>query len=327
MPGIFSLDDNFIETVEYLTELRTKLRSSIPESKIAKAITRRARRHILSYNDFSTINKISPAAALVLAAEFDRWRIQANTKLFTVNERFWKPEVLSVLYALGFHELLDMRPPGPHAAEIGTLRILRFSSGDQAEGEYAGTLQDSLAILLPEDDAERLLYIEPYAGIFEAILNSRSWAYPENFDWEHEPVRRWWITGAVDSSKRQVTVVAYDQGISIPVSLPRWKHYGRFQQTMQRIASRYGLAAPFGDPSYDGTAIRLAMDIARTATDMKQHGKGLHTMREVAERATHGRLRILSRAGEYVWETGRKPLARNHPLSIGGTLIEWQLQL
>jgi hypothetical protein len=87
------------------------------------------------------------------------------------------------------------------------------------------------------------------------------------------------------------------------------------------------LSAPLEDPSNDATAIRLAVSVARSKTGLPQHGKGLNTMVEVADRAAIGRLRIISRNGEYVWEKGKKPVARSHEHSIGGTLIERRLHL
>jgi hypothetical protein len=126
---------------------------------------------------------------------------------------------------------------------------------------------------------------------------------------------------------KSVTVAVYDQGISIPASLPRWEHWSKVERMARRVVARTGLVAPLENPQNDASAIRLAMTVARSKTRLPQHGKGLNTMVEVVERAAAGRLRIISRNGEYVWDKGKKPRATNHAHSIGGTLIEWRLQL
>ena len=49
------------------------------------------------------------------------------------------------------------------------IRILKFLSGQLVEGQDLGKLQEALVEFLPdEDERERLLYAEPYAGMIEA---------------------------------------------------------------------------------------------------------------------------------------------------------------
>src|SRR5271166_10838 len=153
------------------------------------------------------------------------------------------------------------------------------------------------------------------------------WAYPTDYVDDSPVLRRWWMTGAIDTEKKTVTVAVYDQGVSIPATLPHSEYWNKIQRRLLSLAAKAGLTAPPGDPVYDATAIRLAMTLARSRTGLPQHGKGLHTMLEVAQRARSGRLHIISRNGEYVWENGRKPFSRNLANSIGGTLVEGRLQL
>ncbi|WP_162791708.1 hypothetical protein U0027_00560 [Agrobacterium tumefaciens] len=326
MPEIFCLDENTAGTLRFLDGIWDEIlqfhdrKPLIRRSKSQPPVIRR-------YIDFTTVKYISPSAALVLAALFQRSKVVKGHKLSTIDEHKWDPFVAAVLRAVGFHDLLDMRPLPTWDLTSSGFKILKFQSGTEAVGETPGKLQEALAELLPSQLAENLLTAEPYGGMFEAILNSHSWAYPADYEWNFPVVPYWWITGAVDTTSNQVTVCAFDQGVSIPVSLPRWTHWGPFELRGKRLIERLKLSKPIDHFSNDGLAIQLAVKISRTSTKLPQHGKGLHTMVEVAERARHGRLRILSRNGEFTWETGKKPSSTTHEFPIRGTLVEWQLQL
>ncbi len=332
MPATFCLDDNFDETLAFLARLRSHLlddamlRQLSPNASPAKDSTQRPAR-LRSYIDFGDMRRITTTAALIMAALYHRKKFITGRRLWTVDEQRWKPEVVDMLLQVGFKELLQMKERKGSVVQRGATKTLQFLSGELADGPSVGKLQQSLLELLSSDEQEQLLDIQPYGGIFEAILNSHEHAYPNDQAWDHAPLKCWWITGSVDSEKGLVTVVAYDQGISIPASLPRWEHFGRVRRLMGRLAVRAGLKQDLDSPTYDGVAIRLAMVIARSSTGLAHRGKGLNTLLEVAQRASWGRLRVLSRNGEFVWTTGQRSQTRSHAQSIGGTLVEWQLRL
>jgi hypothetical protein len=327
LPSIFCLDENPVETLAFLENMRNSLLSEAVEMLAKPRMRRTPSRRVSSYFDFKSLERISPTAALVLAATFDRRKFITKARPHTIDENLWRPEVTSVLRSVGFHELLEMEPQVAGDEEDASLRILKFVSGEKAEGERLGRLQERLVALLPRDEQERLLYAEPYGGMLEAALNSNMWAYPPNHAWDFPVLPRWWITGAIDTRNRTVTVAVYDQGVSIPASLPHWEHWGKVDRMVRRLVARSGLSAAPGDPTYDGEAIRLAMTVASSKTKLPQHGKGLHTMLEVVQRARSGRLRIMSRKGDCIWEKDKKPVLRNYQNSIGGTLIEWRIEL
>lgn len=327
MPEIFCLSQNAEETIKLLSEIRKNVLRRAVEAVARKKTKALKAKPLSGFYDFATMRYISPTAALILASIYHRTKFITGNKLHTVNEDQWQPQVRETLLSVGFHELLEMRKPRIDPSQDSGVIIQKFTSGSQAEGEPVGKLQEAIANLLPDPLAEKLRDAEPYGGMFEAVLNSRSWAYPADADWEYPPLKNWWLTGAVDLNAGRVTVVVFDQGVSIPVSLPHWKHWNKLETRVRRALARTGLATPVGDPANDGLAIRLAMTISKSQTDLPQHGKGLHTMVEVAQRARHGRLRIISRNGEYVWETGAKQKNTTYRNSIGGTLVEWTLDL
>ncbi|MGI6854353.1 hypothetical protein [Mesorhizobium sp. 1B3] len=327
MPEVFCLDSNAEETLTFLAKMRENLLSRAVQRVDRKGRKGARGKPISRYYDLATMRYISPTAGLILAALYHRAKSITGQKLHTINEHLWAPEVRRTLRSVGFHEFLDMQKPALDGGLTSPVIIQKFTSGSQADGKPVGKLQEALTKLLPDELGEKLLAAEPYGGMFEAILNSHSWAYPADHDWDYPPLRNWWLTGAVDTATGRVTVAVFDQGISIPVSLPHWKHWGKVEERAKKILARLRLTEPIEHFSNDGYAIRLAMTIAKSQTNLPQHGKGLHTMVEVAQRARHGRLRIISRNGEYVWETGKRPQMLAYGNPIGGTLVEWTLDL
>ena len=90
-------------------------------------------------------------------------------------------------------------------------------------------------------------------------------------------------------------------------------------------------ALPFlpssNDPSRDGDAIMVAVEESVSSTGLSHRGHGLAQMSDFVGRCKDGFLRIMSRNGEVVLTPRGKPLVRNHKVSIGGTLIEWNVTL
>lgn len=183
MPRIFCLDENIDETLQFLDRMRTLILGQAVEYKRREEAQRqremrsanrrqpkRRRPPLRSYFDFTTLRKITPTAALVLAALYDRRKTITGFRPFTVDERLWNRDVLRVLRSVGFHELLEMLPERRDDDTGGqAIRILKFLSGQLVEGQDLGKLQEALVEFLPdEDERERLLYAEPYAGMIEA---------------------------------------------------------------------------------------------------------------------------------------------------------------
>lgn len=327
MPKTFCLDENTEETLKILHEINTATIKRAMEIKADIASGKKRPRKVRRYFDFKPIEAIGPSAALVLAAIYQTSKSITGRRLQTIDEHLWDPNVVWTLRQLGFHELLEMKPHSKQQRYTGDIVVQPFVSGRRADGAELGRLQDALALLLPDTLREKLLTAEPYGGMLEAILNSYQWAYPEGHEWDYNVLKNWWLTGAVDQSTNQVIVCVYDHGVSIPHSLPLWTHWDRVEFYAKTLLRKLKLSQPLDHYSNDGIAIRTAMKIANSATKLPQHGKGLHTMVEVAKRARYGRLRILSRNGEYVWETGKSPKSFTHEYPLQGTLVEWALEL
>jgi len=163
-----------------------------------------------------------------------------------------------------------------------------------------------------------------YDALVEATENTRHHAYPEDGHFHHQHVNRWWITGAVDVDHKKITIVAYDQGITIPGSLPRWAGHNYVLKGLRRLL---GWEPPPDDTTYDGARLRFAVTKPRSSTGLEERGKGLPLLKRIIDECAQGSLRIVSRCGEFVYETGKKPRSRQLQTPMAGTLIEWELWL
>ena len=323
LPSDFCLNNNTDAVVTAISSIRETLFTT----------TRAGRRirsgRISKWIDLASIRRISPSAALVLAAEFDRARTLSGKGLVAVDVHRWRPDVRQTLDDLGFLDLLDVENREPVVEHPGGLRIVRMMSGETVESDTAGELTQVLEGMLndlglPTDAAGTLQDVDTaqlYGAVIEAMENARHHAYPNDREWTYPVINRWWMTGAVDPEAKRLTVALYDQGVSIPVSLPHWQRF-------PSVIRAFGRFPPFSleedDPRYDDNAIRAAMAVSRTSTGLSYRGKGLARIEALINTCRAGRLRILSRQGEYTYQRGGKHRARILPVSIGGTLVEWE---
>jgi hypothetical protein len=109
MPSLLCLDRAYEPTISFVTEMRVRTSRAL-----SPAVRAHMRRHsgrigwLRNYQDFSSLQKITPGAALLVAAEYDGARRLAGGPLHVVDLEHWNPSVYAVLRALGFFELLDL---------------------------------------------------------------------------------------------------------------------------------------------------------------------------------------------------------------------------
>lgn len=299
-------------------------------------------RTIGTYFDFTAIRQITPAAALVLAAEYDRARMRVLVsamvraarlgkeldvdayRLSLIDLNHWAPQVVHSLGQLGFFELLDIDEFVPEVPERDE-HILPFVTGDnvdsEAIGELTGKLKDLLDKLAVPNEGTT---VHLHGRIMDAIQNVRDHAYPSGVIWQYPPVGHWWVAASVDTSENRLDLIVYDQGVTIPGSIPRSPRRALISAALRRLV---GIDETLIDPKYDGVAIKAAIEAGTTGTDQPHRGKGLMFMRELVTFCKRGEIRILSRNGSYVYGGKGMEDVKTHDMSIGGTLIEWRLYL
>ncbi|HEX3666175.1 MAG TPA: hypothetical protein VHU23_13205 [Rhizomicrobium sp.] len=329
MPAIFCLEERYEQSAEALKQARSMLDRGIERYLRIPELRRKRPRKINNYLDFSTIERLSPSAALCLASEFHRVRLLIRTWNFPlVDLNRWRRSILGSLEDIGFFELLEIQKP---KLRVPDQRITRFSSGEVASGTQARLLFEKLALIIDGldeqeglDQALRLSRQRLYAALVEATENTRAHAY-EGLEEDPFVARRWWMTGSVNPEKKSFTIAVYDQGVSIPACLPKWRGYGWIKKGFQRL---FGKAPEAFDESYDGYRIRLAMNAPLSSSSgLAYRGKGFPAYKDVLQECRGGRLRILSRRGEFLYVKGRRPRSRTLEMPLQGTLVEWDLQV
>jgi hypothetical protein len=336
MPENFCLIENHDAVASFLGELRHNL--TIAGQKLEKfrmegGSRRRARGQQLvvdNYVDFATLRRITPASALVLASEFDRVMsvFEATDWLHAINIDQWDPEVFMTLENLGFLSLLGVEKQKRDVVIKDGIYTVPFLSGTKVHGATIDRMIRDMAQLADVSgvtDSDTLLSrSRVYDGLGEAIQNVEDHAYPVGAFGLYPLARKWWMTGAVEPSKKRFTIAIYDHGVSIPVSLPRWTHFADFRAA---FAKAVGLEYSAVAPEHDGQTIAQAVQLGRSSTGKSWHGKGLPVIRDIIENCKDGTVRILSRNGEYSCAAGKQPNQVTHKSPITGTLVEWDMFL
>ena len=298
-PQDFSLDSNFKKVVLTLAEIRhqSKIKSNKPTDQV----------FILLQN----IQKISPAGALVLAAEIDNWRHTPRARpLKSVTPPNWDTQVRGLLNDMGFFRLLG-QSSFEQKTDTNDIRYVKFRTDSQTDGAYFEELlqEEGLEPIVDEiPDKHRL-----YAAVTEAMTNVKHHAYSPN-----QNLANWWLSASYDSEKREFQIVIYDQGNGIPQTLPRKLP----QDILSKITNDHA------------ALIEKAHDLGRSASKEEYRGYGLRSdIRGYMEDLKNccGYYRVISLKGEYTYkrlDNGQTITRKhNHSCPLYGTLIEWKLSL
>lgn len=318
-PSIFCFDQNYEETARFLSAIRRRslivMRGGMqwPTGK-----HRTKRPYLRRYHDFSEIQNISTSASLVLAAAYDFRRRLSGRNPFAIRLNEWNPEVRRTMRELGFFDLLEIERNVPNDNDPNRM-ILRFRAGakvDPLQIDGPESVLESLFEFIGEDREKK---VHLYTAVIEAMNNVRDHAYPEQYFRNRRHVKNWWFTGSADRISRKLTLSFYDQGISIPVSLPNsWD----LKQLMTSMFDEFRLSYDPNNPKYDGNAIATAVRASETGTGLAHRGFGLAKIRTIVDGLPGGRLRILSRCGDYVAVSGNAPRIEICNTPLEGTLVE-----
>jgi hypothetical protein len=318
-PETLCFDQNFDETVRFMAALRRRSKLALrgcmtwpPQKKTGQL------RYLPRYHDFTKIKRITPSAALVLAAEYDRTRqIMGRTPL-AVSLKDWDPEVRALLQEIGFFGLLDIEQNITAPPELARM-VLPFRSGAKVEPTQVSGPDSVIGDLFAFIGKDPKMETQLYAAVIEAMNNVRDHAYPQIYFDGVRHVRNWWLTGAADRESRRLTLSLYDQGVTIPVSLPTT--IGR-ENIVRAFFALFNSPYDPLDTEDDGRAIETAMQLSKTRTGLGHRGLGLAKIREVVDGLNGGRLRVISRCGEFIAEPSRKPVVKTSAIALEGTLVE-----
>jgi hypothetical protein len=178
---------------------------------------------------------------------------------------------------------------------------------------------DQIVDLFAKAGGDEGLRLSLCGAVVDALENVRDHAYPQDHFVGIRHIPNWWFTGAADRDKRWLLLGIYDQGVTIPVTLPR--RFGMSAAT-SLFSSVFGLSFDPADPKFDGQALEAAMRLSESSTGQRHRGKGLAHIKQVVGNCSSGQLRIVSRNGEYVFRSNGGGTAQTYDVALPGTYVE-----
>jgi len=286
--------------------------------KEATAATTSGRKKQRVFLDFEKIEELSLAAALVLAAELDRWRKLHGIKLYPRNLKGWNSEVKLMLSELGFFDLLggNVNAGSSSVSEINDVSVLQMTSSNLLDTRKIATIKTHLV------KVAKILGQDPliYGAMTEAAYNSILHAYPDNHNYQYRPLRNmWWATASWSIRGSEVRFLVYDQGVGIAETLPAWDHWEKIREFLSSFANP--LSTLLKEHS---NMIEAAVEVSRTSLT-SGHGQGLCDILSPIDTLQAGSLRILSGKGQILYEYGKGIKKTENLEHLGGTLIEWRI--
>lgn len=335
-PENINFEDSIDETLVFLKRIRDgigkKRHDGSPQPGWLKKKNGRLPR-LGTFHDYSLIKSISVSAALVIASCYDRaGRISGITPP-AINHQDWPDNVFRVLSDVGFFKFIGHRPPDDRDNTEDELKIFSAISGRNANGleECSNEILELLKFLSYSGRSATAILAEINSVVSEAMINVARHAYPKNFveDSPYDTVGQWWMTAQADRQNQTLTVVVYDQGATIPGTLP---HKTWYQSYVEKIVRN---VRPDFDYHRDAQHLRTldphfinhSMKKGKTQTNDPQRGLGLPQMQSLIDRCEDGSLTIVSRAGLYKYRKGNSVTKRALPLQLEGTLVEWHITL
>ena len=331
-PSTLCLKSNPDETLSFLEDWRKRFRAINPSNTNVKfewfkrPKNPRAKKRINGFTDFSYIQEISTALSLLLTAEYDRVRQLIGGVPPTINLHEWKTPVFRRLFEIGFFDVLGLTKGVEDryvtSGDIKTMKIISGSNASELQTASESILELS-RFLGNEKPISADVEIALNNALSEAMINVSKHAYPDDHVFRHRHIGKWWVTASVDRVRRELTIVIYDQGATIPITFPKKD----FSQSVRDFFESVLTTEPEFDYANDGSYIEGAMKPGRSQTNQKFRGLGLPEMKDLIDICGQGSLRIFSRGGECYYAFGQRLQRRSRRYSIGGTLIEWTLYL
>lgn len=211
-----------------------------------------------------------------------------------------------------------------------SVKYWNYSSGHNSEIDSADSMLDDFDEILSEDTSKNI-----FTSLTEALTNCHHHAYEERrIPTETKSIKKWWLF----SHERDgvLTVCVCDLGIGIPRSLTRntsnvkedW--FTRLKGFIKENKGKY---------DKDSAAIKAAIEIGNTRTNLPNRGKGLNQIiNKINTMCDHrASIAIYSNKGSYIINRGFvtdlpttdiiNGIAIPYTESIEGTVIVWQIPL
>lgn len=280
---------------------------------------------INGYSDFAMISKISMPAAVVFAAEYDRLRELLMEVPPTVNLGDWDPIVITRLHQLGFFSILGHAPDPELLMQDGDVMLMKIIRAQNSEtlNEVDDALVKLGSFLSLDEHQLDTTITHTLSIVSEVMANVTQHAYGDDLNYRYRHISSFWVSAEADRKNKTLRIVIYDQGATIPATYPKMERTANVVKYLRRALSK----EPKFDYSDDGTYIRAALRYGGSRTGLDYRGKGFPQMSDLLDTFGGGELRIYSRGGWCYRGRNRKVRSGSHDCSIGGTLVEWKIEL
>ncbi|MFT9091026.1 MAG: hypothetical protein ABF479_08500, partial [Gluconacetobacter sp.] len=153
-PKNIDFEENIEETLSFLKVIRDRLgkKKTTPRHRLTWIKRRKNKKPIIkSYYDFSAIERLDIAPALVIAAAYDRAKRLTGSVPPAVNYTQWTKSAFQTLYEIGFFDLIGQKHHDKITKEYedkldSNIRICRAISGKNADN--LNLCSDSMSELL-----------------------------------------------------------------------------------------------------------------------------------------------------------------------------------
>lgn len=293
LPEILNINSNPESTIKCLMDFRNKVGSG-------KNITL----------DLDHVKDIDAAAALMLAAEIDVWRLRSLRNTLKSHDRSWDLNIRKKLHDMGLFDLLRIKSQSQiHHSPSDGIIFMKFESDSKVNLDGYLNLREGIERCMGHEILHR---IPLCAGVAEALTNSLHHAY-EN----EERIKKWWISASYSHQTKELIFLCYDRGQTIPKTLPN-------SGIIENLLAAMGWIGI--NDKIDSDLIHAALVTKRTATKKKHRGKGIPELKHFVDAHDSGKLSIYSRHGVVHYrKNGENKKMEKKQISnpIRGTLIEW----
>jgi hypothetical protein len=277
------------------------------------------------YYNFTKIDNISMASAIVLAADYDRLKHFVGDVPPTINLRRWNSIVVKRLHQLGYFSILGHEPDPELLVgddHVRLMRIVRSKTSDDL-AVVDESLLDLGKFLSTDTDVLDEKITHCLTIVSEVMSNVTQHAYHPDIDFTYDHLSSFWVSAEANKTEKSLRIVLYDQGSTIPITYPRMQRTDKVATYLRRALT----GTQSFDYANDGTYIRAALRYGGSRTDEAYRGKGFPQMIDLLVNLGGGELKVRSRGGWCVRGRNGKITSGSLPYSIGGTLVEWKIEL
>lgn len=302
LPSILSLSSEY--RTEFLNTMK-EINTYLPSKKYKCSI------------DHSYIEKITPEALIVLAADIKRC-VRKN-KVLKFNSKYapQNEQVMRMLNSIGYWEHFNISKNDLYTDK--KRRYLKIIHDTQADNMHVVELREFFDKKLDflddnDDDAEQMFD----DAISEAIANSVEHAYIK----EQARIiinKAWWLSGSYDTTTNELFFMCYDQGIGVKDAL---SHHDN--RKVKKWVSKLELLL-----KNDSDVIETLVKEDLPKYKDTDRGHGFKHFIKFIENYTHGSLSIYSKKGvcKFIKENDSILTQKDEfKDSLDGTLIVWKIK-